>query len=450
MPTPFRFLVSGRDRRAERGAPRPPRAAPTRPSDTGRKPTRPTALADPLLRHGESSGTADDVLQHPVEPTRHVVVVVGGSESFGIRTFLLTQLHHAERHGLSFGYLAVQDGECAAALRAAGASVSVAGGEIDFRPYHPALLPFLWLRSLPGLYEAFAGIRRFLQETPCRVLYAHSYYSVALCGLAGRGLDCRVVGQLHGNLNVTRLAGLQRILVSLVLAASAERLVAISDFAAASLWGPARRKACRIDNGIDVEAIIGEVQGVAKDPRRIVIVGRLVAWKKQEIAIRAIKFLRARGIDCKLEVIGGPVDPSDRVYRNLRELIVALGLADHVHFAGVLSPPYRRVASAAACVSCATREPFGLAVIEAAACGTAVVAADAGATAELIEDRKTGLLFRPDDPIALADALECLLQDGALRSSLAEAGRRRALERYDIARHLRALRRCLDAVLEQP
>jgi glycosyltransferase involved in cell wall biosynthesis len=95
---------------------------------------------------------------------------------------------------------------------------------------------------------------------------------------------------------------------------------------------------------------------------------------------------------------------------------------------------------------CATHEPFGLVVVEAAACGTAVVAADAGATAELIEQRRTGLLVRPDDPAALADALERLLQDEALAAALAAAARQRALERYGIARHLRELRRCFDAV----
>ncbi len=396
-----------------------------------------------------SRGQDDNASQRSA--MRQVAVVIAGVEDFGIRTFLLTQFRHAEQAGIRLRYIAVQDGDCTKAFRAAGASVVVGGGQIALgHPGHPLLLPFFWLLRLPRLWRAYAGMRRFLQSVPAEILYSHSYASLAIGRLAARGLDCRLVCHLHNALNPTRLLGLQRVLVSLALAAIADRLVAVSDFVAASLWGPARRKADRVDNGIDAQTIMAAIPGAAKDPRRIVIVGRLVGWKKQQVAIRAIQILRGRGVDCELEIIGGPLDPSVRHYRTLRDLIRGLGLTDHVHFMGVLSPPYRRVASAVACVSCSTREPFGLALVEAMVCGTAVVAARAGAMTELIEDRVTGLLVSPDDPAALADALERLLRDGVLRAALIDSARRRALERYDIASHLRALRGCLDAVLAAP
>jgi glycosyltransferase involved in cell wall biosynthesis len=391
--------------------------------------------------------TAGRSVGHAVEKLREVVVVISGVEMYGIRNVLLTQWRHARQGGLHLRYLAAEDGECARTLRAAGATVDIVGGRLAPIPGHPLLLPLFWLARLRDVYRAYAGIRRFLQEMPCKILYAHSSYSLAVSWLAARGLDRRLVCHLHNNLNTRRLAGLQGILVSLALAALADRLVAISDFVATSLWGPARRKVCRIDNGIDVRSIMTQVRGVAKDPRRIVLVGRLVAWKKQQVAIRALRLLHERGLDCQLELIGGPVIQAAPHYQDLCELVGTLGLGEHVRFAGVITPPYRRVAAAAICVSCATREPFGLVVIEAAACGIAVVAADAGAMPELIEHRRTGLLFRPDDPTSLADALECLLRDSALRASLAEAARRQVVERYAIERHLHTLRRCFDAVL---
>ena len=394
--------------------------------------------------------TVPDDSARPRAPMLQVVVIIAGDEDFGLRTFFLTQFRHADRVGIRFRYVAAQDGGCTKALRAAGASVVVGCGRLALgHPRHPLLLPLLWLRGLPALYHAYAGIRRCLQTTPGEILYTHAYDSLAIARLAARGLNGCLVCHLHNDLNRTRLLGIQRILVSLALAAMADRLVAVSDFVAASLWGPARRKVDRVDNGVDVRAITAALEGVTEEPRRVVMVGRLVERKRQQIAIRALQILRDRGVDCELEIIGGPVDPSARHYRTLRDLVAALGLADHVHFRGVLSPPWRRVASAAACVGCATREPFGLAVVEAMVCGTAVVAADAGAMAELIEDGTSGLLFRPDDPTALADALERLLRDPALRAALSASARRRALERYDVGRHLHALRDCLDAVLRR-
>ncbi len=395
----------------------------------------------------DPSTRQEDTTRHATAP-RQVVVVIAGVEDFGIRTLLVTQFRHAQPAGISFRYVAVEDGDCAGALRAAGASVVVGGGQIALgHPGHPLLLPFFWWRRLPHLRRAYAGIRRYLQSTPCEILYTQSYPGLVISRLAARGLDRRLVCHLHTNLNRTRLLGLQRVLVSLALAALADKLVAASDFVAGSLCGFARRKVCRVDNGIEVRAILDSVQGVAKDRRRIVIVGRLTGLKKQEIAIRAIQILRDRGIDCELELIGGPLAPSVRQYRVLRDLVRGLDLADRVRFMGVLSPPHRRVASALASVSCSTRESFGLAIVEAMVCGTAVVAAHAGAVTELIEDGRTGLLVRPDDPAALADALAELLRDPALGAALTAAARRRALERYDIACHLRALRGCFETVL---
>ena len=400
-----------------------------------------SADADPHCAAGPRDAAAE----------RQVAVVVTGIETYGIRTFLLTQLRHSAQSGMRFSYLAAEDGDCAEALRTAGAAVEVANGKIQVPyPGHPLLVPVAWLWQGPGFYRAYRGIKHSLRRTRYDIVYAHSFYGLIVARLAALGTGCRVVVHLHNILNERRLAGLQRVLMSLALAAAADRLVAISDFVAASLWGPARRKVERIDNGIDIGAVAEMAREVAEEPRLITVIGRLVEWKKQHLAIRAVDILRARGVDCRLEVIGarGHTDAPD-YERTIRALVTTLGIADRVHFAGAVSPPYRRLAAAAVCVGCSTREPFGLVVVEAAACGTAVAAAAAGAMTELIEDGKTGLLFNADDPASLADVLQRLLDDVALRASLVEAARQRALERYGIVTHLNALRACFDGVLSR-
>jgi glycosyltransferase involved in cell wall biosynthesis len=74
------------------------------------------------------------------------------------------------------------------------------------------------------------------------------------------------------------------------------------------------------------------------------------------------------------------------------------------------------------------REQLGLVLVEAMLSGVAVVGSDSGAIPEVID--KAGLIFPEGDVVALAGALQSLMVDPDRRRNLAEAGRRRALERY--------------------
>jgi glycosyltransferase involved in cell wall biosynthesis len=68
------------------------------------------------------------------------------------------------------------------------------------------------------------------------------------------------------------------------------------------------------------------------------------------------------------------------------------------------------------------KEGWGLTVIEASACGTAVVAADSPGLRDSVRHGETGLLVRYDDDAALAGALESVLVDPARRKALAAEG----------------------------
>ncbi len=84
-------------------------------------------------------------------------------------------------------------------------------------------------------------------------------------------------------------------------------------------------------------------------------------------------------------------------------------------------------------------EPFGLGLIEAMAAGTALVAADGGATREIVTPGVDGLLTPPGDHEALATALLALCDDEPRRLSLAEQGERTARQRFDAVLMTRAV-----------
>ena len=75
-------------------------------------------------------------------------------------------------------------------------------------------------------------------------------------------------------------------------------------------------------------------------------------------------------------------------------------------------------------------EPLGIVNLEAMACSTAVAASRVGGIPEVVEDGVTGLLVPPDDPAALAGALNALLRDPARAAAMGRAGRRRAVDEF--------------------
>jgi glycogen(starch) synthase len=82
------------------------------------------------------------------------------------------------------------------------------------------------------------------------------------------------------------------------------------------------------------------------------------------------------------------------------------------------------LAGAQACVQAAHAEPFGLAVIEAGACGVPVAASSVSGHSELLRDRETGFLFRAGDVAACAAVLREMLGDR--ETAVAVANRFRA------------------------
>jgi len=87
-------------------------------------------------------------------------------------------------------------------------------------------------------------------------------------------------------------------------------------------------------------------------------------------------------------------------------------------------------------------ELFGLALVEAMACGCPVIASRAASLPEIVEDGETGLLVPPNDPAALGSAIERLGADGALWRRLSRAAHRRVEERFTWDR---VVDRCLHA-----
>jgi glycosyltransferase involved in cell wall biosynthesis len=101
-----------------------------------------------------------------------------------------------------------------------------------------------------------------------------------------------------------------------------------------------------------------------------------------------------------------------------------LGLGGSATFFGFVPSAEKvaRLSAAHVAVCPSPKEGWGLTVVEANACGTAVVASRSPGLVDSVRDGETGLLVRHGDARALADALDRVLTDAPLRRSLEEKG----------------------------
>lgn len=161
-------------------------------------------------------------------------------------------------------------------------------------------------------------------------------------------------------------------------------------------------------------------------PFTIGFVGRMLADKGVPTLLDAHAILRARGLPIDLELAGAPdrENPTSLDEHELRARTSVPGVRWLHHVADVREV-WRRCHVA---VLPSRHEGLPLALLEAAACGRALVASDVSGCRELATHEDNALLVPPDDAIALADAIARLFCDRALRLRLAARSRARVIE----------------------
>jgi glycosyltransferase involved in cell wall biosynthesis len=151
----------------------------------------------------------------------------------------------------------------------------------------------------------------------------------------------------------------------------------------------------------------------------VVYVGRLEAYKRVDVLLRAMASLRERLPDAETVVIGRGSQQA-----LLEALARELGIADRTRFAGFVSDAERDalLADARVCVGPSVKEGWGLAVIESNAVGTPVVASDAPGLRDSVRDGETGFLVPVDDVAAFAARIAELLLDDERAERMSRLG----------------------------
>jgi glycosyltransferase involved in cell wall biosynthesis len=158
-------------------------------------------------------------------------------------------------------------------------------------------------------------------------------------------------------------------------------------------------------------------------------VGSLLPVKRWDRLLAAALELKRCGLDCVVQIAGdGPLRGP------LEQQVQDLGLADYVTFIGYSANVPDLLKKARFLVHTSETEGCPNVVMEAMACGRAVVATEAGDVPSLIEDGKTGFVVRRGDAAALVARMATLIRNSDLCCRMGEAGQAKAEREFSSER----------------
>lgn len=163
-------------------------------------------------------------------------------------------------------------------------------------------------------------------------------------------------------------------------------------------------------------------------------VGRLEPVKGHRYALQALARLQAAACPVRLLIVG---EGTER--RELERYARAHALTAAVTFLGFRDDVPTLLQAADVCLMPSLKEGFGLAMVEAMACGVVPVAFAVGGIPESVTSGENGLLVGAGDVEAMAAAVQTLCWDEALRQRLAAAARQTVMRRYSRERQLAAV-----------
>lgn len=268
-------------------------------------------------------------------------------------------------------------------------------------------------------------LERFVRRQRIEVVHAHMARDYSLASYAARrNRHTKFVATRHVLFQLNRLHR--------HTLARATRVIAVSNAVAEELRSQnilREEQIAVIPNGIDVDryaracAGFDRVQflrgmGLRADCLLVGSVGELRTLKRHDDFIRAAAMIAAVFPDTQFVLAGVDTSASGEVRKELEKLVGELGLKDCFYFLGWVNEAEKLLCAMDVFVSASETESFGLAIVEAMAARTAVVATATEGAQEVIEDQKTGLLVPIGDVERIAEKVCALLRNAARRKEI--------------------------------
>ena len=183
-----------------------------------------------------------------------------------------------------------------------------------------------------------------------------------------------------------------------------------------------------VDRRSEIRQDVRTELAITPEDLLVVTVANLRSEKGYDVLIDAAHLIAQRGLPIRFAAAGRGTLQEDLATKQR-----AIGLDERFRFLGHRDDAFRLLAAADVFVLASHQEGLPVALMEAMSVGAAIVATAVGGVPQVITDEVNGLIVPPGDPLALADAIERICSDAALRRRLGS----QALvdsSRFDIAR----------------
>ena len=333
-------------------------------------------------------------------------------------------------------------------LREAGVSVEVlpmpvAAREVRKDSVRPGTLG---LKAVDASLRYVWTLRRRLRQLQPDVVHTNSLKAALYGGAAGRLAGIPVIWHIRDRIAPDYLPTAAVRMVRLSARVLPHAVIANSQATLGTLRDP--RRGVVVTNTVVYDPIrrSAPLASVEEAPFRVGILGRLAAWKGQDVFLEA--FARAFPDDeSEAWIVGAAMFGEDGYADTLHALARRLGISDRVVFRGFREDVWAELSQIHLLVHCSLiPEPFGQVVVEGMAAGVPVIAADAGGPAEIITHNVDGMLTAPGDVAALAAAMRRVRDDASLRRTLVAGGLARA-EHYSPEHTAQSLIAVYEAVI---
>ncbi|WP_368207760.1 glycosyltransferase [Aeromonas sp. s12] len=269
--------------------------------------------------------------------------------------------------------------------------------------YRPTYLRLPFFKKLNHILLSFAMIRfvRNVFKNEVDIIHSHGMYPDAFISMKlSKRLNIPLVCHVHDSY-LNKVFDENKNEMSLVLQ-NASSFIAVSEYQKRTLisLGANEEKIDVIYNGVFHTDIINQCDSL----NRFIFIGNLIPVKGVQILIDAVKILKDKNVIVRVDIVGDGHCRSHFINK-----VKELGLENQIDFRGVVPNEdiQKLICHYNGLILPSLYETFGIVLIEALSVGTPVIASDTCAIPEIVKNY--GLLFKPGDPIDLAEKIECFM-----------------------------------------